>query len=90
MASIDDHFHNQPLYGTVNILSKDDAYTVTLATPRVVYRIKIEQEQAEPGVNTTHAQSTIESRATQVGRTFTEESMDVFNNITTSIRDMWP
>jgi hypothetical protein len=25
---IDDHFHDQPIYGTVNMLSKDDAFTV--------------------------------------------------------------
>jgi hypothetical protein len=86
---IDDHFHDQPLYGTVNMLSKDDAFTVTLPTPRSV-QDKIEQELAELGANTTHAQSAIESRATQVGRTFTEEAMNIFNNITNSIRDIWP
>jgi hypothetical protein len=84
---IDDHFHDQPIYGTVNMLSKDDGFTITLPTPRSIQE-KIEQELAELGVNATQAQSTIESRATQVGRTFAEEAMDVFNNITNSIRDI--
>lgn len=84
---IDDHFHDQPIYGTVNMLSKDDGFTITLPTPRSIQE-KIEQELAELGVNTTQAQSAIESRATQVGRTFAEEAMDVFNNITNSIRDI--
>lgn len=84
---IDDHFHDQPIYGTVNMLSKDDGFTITLPTPRSIQE-KIEQELAELGLNATQAQSAIESRATQVGRTFTEEAMDVFNNITNSIRDL--
>jgi hypothetical protein len=84
---IDDHFHDQPIYGTVNMLSKDDGFTITLPTPRSVQE-KIEQELAELGVNTTQAQSAIESRATQVERTFEEEAMNVFNNITNSIRDI--
>jgi hypothetical protein len=87
---IDDHFHDQPIYGTVNMLSKDDdedGFTITLPTPRSIQE-KIEQELAELGVNTTQAQSAIESRTTQVGRTFAEEAMDVFNNITNSIRDV--
>jgi hypothetical protein len=84
---IDDHFHDQPIYGTVNTLSKDDGFTITLPTPRSIQE-KIEQELAELGVNTTQAQYTIESRATQVGRTFAEEAMDVFNNVTNSIRDI--
>jgi hypothetical protein len=84
---IDDHFHDQPIYGTVNMLSKDDGFTITLPTPHNIQE-KIEQELAELGVNTTQAQSAIESRATQVGRTFAEEAMDVFNNITNSIRDI--
>src|SRR5215213_8181232 len=84
---IDDHFHDQPIYGTVNMLSKDDSFTVTLPTPRSI-QDKIEQELGELGVNVTHAQSAIESRGTQVGRTFTEEAMDVFSNITNSIRDI--
>jgi hypothetical protein len=86
---IDDHFHDQPIYGTVNMLSKDDndRFTITLPTPRSIQE-KIEQELAELGVNTTQAQSAIESRTTQVGRTFAEEAMDVFNNITNSIRDV--
>src|SRR5215212_2272760 len=84
---IDDHFHDQPIYGTVNMLSKDDAFTVTLLTPRSI-QDKIEQELGELGVNTARAQSAIENRGTQVGRTFTQEAMDVFSNITKSIRDI--
>jgi hypothetical protein len=84
---IDDHFHDQPIYGTVNMLSMDDGFTITLPTPRTIQE-KIEQELAELGVNTTQAQSAIESRATQVERTFEEEAMNVFNNITNSIRDI--
>src|ERR687897_1454817 len=84
---IDDHFHDQPIYGTVNMLSKDDGFTITLPTPHSVQE-KIEQELAELGVNATQAQSAIETRATQAGRTFAEEAMDVFNNITNSIRDI--
>ena len=84
---IDDHFHDQPIYGTVNMLSKDDGTTITLPTPRSIQE-KIEQELAEHGVNTTQAQSAIEGRATQVERTFEEEAMKVFNNITNSIRDI--
>src|SRR5215212_1197429 len=41
-VDIDDHFHDQPIYGTVNMLSKDDAFTVTLLTPRGI-QDKIEQ-----------------------------------------------
>jgi hypothetical protein len=84
---IDDHFHDQPIYGTVTMLSKDGAFTITLPTPRSI-QDKIEQELAELGVNTTQAQSAIETRATQVGRTFAEEAVNVFNNITNSIRDI--
>jgi hypothetical protein len=84
---IDDHFHDQPIYGTVNMLSKDDGFTISLPTPRSIQE-KIEQELAELGVNATQAQSAIETRATQVGRTFAEEAMGVFNNITNSIRDI--
>jgi hypothetical protein len=85
---IDDHFHDQPIYGTVNMLSKDDAFTVTLLTPRSI-QDKIEQELGELGVNTTQAQSPFENRGTRVGRTFTQEAMDVFSiNITDSIRDI--
>jgi hypothetical protein len=86
-GDIDEHFHDQPIYGTVNMLSKDDGFTITLPTPLSVQE-KIEQELAELGVNATQAQSAIESRATQVGRTFAEEAMDVFNNITNSIRNI--
>jgi hypothetical protein len=49
---IDDHFHNQPIYGTVNMLSKDDGFTISLPTPRSIQE-KIEQELAELGVNAT-------------------------------------
>jgi hypothetical protein len=84
---IDEHFHDQPIYGTINMLSKDDGFTITLPTPRSIQE-KIEQELAELGINATQTQSAIESRATQVGRTFAEEAMDVFNNITNSIRDI--
>jgi hypothetical protein len=84
---IDDHFHDQPIYGTVNMLSKDDGFTITLPAPRSVQE-KIEQELAELGVNATQAQSAIETRATQAGRTFAVEAMDVFNNITNSIKDI--
>lgn len=84
---IDDHFHDQPIYGTVNMLSKDDGFSITLPTPRSIQE-KIEQELAELGINTTQAQSAIETRATQVEETFEEEAMNVFNNITNSIRDV--
>jgi hypothetical protein len=84
---IDDHFHDQPIYGTVNMLSKDDGFSITLPTPRSIQE-KIEQELTELGINTTQAQSAIESRATQVEGTFEEEAMNVFNNITNSIRDI--
>src|SRR5918998_1057514 len=84
---IDDHFHDQPIYGTVNMLSKDNGITITLPTPRSIQE-KIEQGLAELGVKTTQAQSAIEGRAIQVERTFEEEAMKVFNNITNSIRDI--
>ena len=84
---IDAHFHDQPIYGTVNMLSKDDAFTVTVPMPRSIHD-KIEQELGELGVNATQAQSAIESRGTQVERTFTKEAIDVFSNITNSIRDI--
>ena len=84
---IDDHFHDQPIYGTVNMLSKGDGFTINLPTPRSIQE-KIEQELAELGLNATQAQSAIETRATQVERTFEEEAMNVFNNITNSIRDI--
>lgn len=86
-VDIDDHFHDQPIYGTVNMLSKDDAFTVTLLTPRSI-QDKIEQELGELGINATQAQSAIENRGTQVGRTFTEETMGIFSNVTNSIRDI--
>ena len=84
---IDEHFHDQPIYGTVNMLSKDDGFSITLPTPRSIQE-KIEQELAELGINTTQAQSAIETRTTQVEGTFEEEAMNVFNNITNSIRDI--
>ena len=84
---IDDHFNDQPIYGTVNMLSKDDGFSITLPTPRSIQE-KIEQELAELGINTTQAQSAIETRTTQVEGTFEEEAMNVFNNITNSIRDI--
>jgi hypothetical protein len=84
---VDDHFHNQPIYGTVSMLSKQDGFTITLPAPRSI-QDKIEQELAELGANATQAQSAIETQATQVGRTFAEEAMDVFNNITNSIRNI--
>lgn len=84
---IDRHFHDQPIYGTVNMLSKDDGFTISLPTPRSIQE-KIEQELAELGVNATQAQSAIETRATEVGGTFSEEAIDVFDNITNSIREI--
>jgi hypothetical protein len=70
---IDDHFHDEPIYGTVNMLSKDDVFTVTLPTPRGI-QDKVEEELGELSVNTTQAQSPFENRGTQVGRTFTQEA----------------
>ena len=84
---IDHHFHDQPIYGTVNMLSNDDGFTISLPTPRSIQE-KIEQELAELGINATQAQSAIETRATEVGGTFAEEAVDVVNNITNSIRDI--
>ena len=84
---IDHHFHDQPIYGTVNMLSKEDGFTISLPTPPNIQE-KIEQELAEVGLNATQTQSAIETRATQVGRTFAEEAIDVFDNITRSIRDI--
>ena len=84
---IDHHFHDQPIYGTVNMLSNDDGFTISLPTPRGIQE-KIEQELAELGINATQAQSAIETRATEVGGTFAEEAVDVVNNITNSIRDI--
>jgi hypothetical protein len=85
---VDDHFHNQPIYGTVSMLSKDDGFTITLPAPRSIQE-KIEQELAELGANATQARSAIETQATQAGRTFTEEAMDIFNNVTDSIRQFF-
>ena len=85
---IDHHFHDQPIYGTVNMLSKDDGFTISLPTPRSIQE-KIEQELAELGINATQAQSAIEKRATEVGGgTFAEEAVDVFDNVTNSIREI--
>jgi hypothetical protein len=83
---IDHHFHDQPIYGTVNMLSNDDGFTISLPTPRSIQE-KIEQELAELGINATQAQSAIETRATEVGGTFAE-AIDVVDNITNSIRDI--
>jgi hypothetical protein len=85
---VDDHFHNQPIYGTVSMLSKEDGFTLTLPATRGIQE-KIEQELAELGANATQAQSAIETQATQVGRTLAEESMDIFNNVTDSIRQLF-
>ena len=82
---VDDHFHNQPIFGTVSMLSKDDGFSITLPTPRSIQE-KFEQEPAELGANVTQAESAIETQVTRSGRTFAEEAMDVFNNITNSIR----
>ena len=84
---IDDHFHDQPIYGTVNMLSKDDSFTVTLPTPRSI-QDKIEQELGELGVNTAQAQSAIEHKGIKVVRSFTEEAMGIFSNVPNSIRDI--
>lgn len=88
---IDHHFHDQAIYGTVNMLTKDDGFTISLPTPRSIQE-KIEQELAELGVNTTQVQSAIETRATEAGggggRTFAEEAIEIFDNITNSIRDI--
>jgi hypothetical protein len=84
---IDHHFHDQPIYGTVNMLSNDEGFTISLPTPRSIQE-KIEQELAELGINATQAQSAIETRATEVGGTFAEEAVDVVDNITNSIRDI--
>ena len=84
---IDDHFHDQPIYGTINMLSKGDGFIINLPTPRSVQE-KIEQELAELGLNATQAQSAIETRATQVERTFEEEAMNIFNNITNLVREI--
>jgi hypothetical protein len=58
---IDDHFHDQSIYGTVNMLSKGDGFTITLPTPRTIQET-IEQELAEFGLNATQARSAIETR----------------------------
>jgi hypothetical protein len=66
---IDDHFHDQPIYGTINMLSKDDGFSITLPTPSSIQE-KIEQELAELGMNSTQVQSAVEASATQVEGTF--------------------
>jgi hypothetical protein len=54
---VDDHFHNQPIFGTVSMLSKDDGLTITLLTPRSIQE-KFAQELAElVDANATEAQS---------------------------------
>jgi hypothetical protein len=84
---IDHHFHDQLIYGTVNMLSKDDGFTISLPNPRSI-QDKIEQELAELGINGTQAQSAIEMRATEVGGTFAEEAVGVLDNVTNSIREI--
>ena len=85
---VDNHFHNQPIYGTVSMLSRDNGFTITLPAPKSIQE-KIEQELAELGVNATQAQSAIGTQATQTGRTFAEEATDVFNNVTDSVRQFF-
>ena len=85
---VDNHFHNQPIYGTVDMLSRDNGFTITLPAPKSIEE-KIEQELAELGVNATQAQSAIGAQATQTGRTFAEEATDVFNNVTDSVRQFF-
>ncbi len=84
---IDDHFHDQPIYGTINMLSKDDGFSITLPTPSSIQE-KIEQELAELGMNSTQVQSAVEASATQVEGTFEEEAMNIFNNITNLVREI--
>jgi len=84
---IDHHFHDQPIYGTVNMLTKDDGFTISLPSPYNIQE-KFEQELAELGMNATQVQSAIETRATEVGGRFAGEAIDVFDNITNSIRDI--
>jgi hypothetical protein len=85
---VDNHFHNQPIYGTVGMFSRDNGFTMTLPAPKSIEE-KIEQELAELGVNATQAQSTIGAQATQTGRTFAEEATDLFNNVTDSVRQFF-
>jgi hypothetical protein len=85
---VDDHFHNQPIYGTVSMLSKKDGFTITLPAPQDI-QDRIEQELAELGANATLAQSAVGTQATQAGRTLAEEGMDIFNNVTDSIRQFF-
>ena len=33
---IDDHFHDQPIYGTVNMLPKDDGFSITVPAPHSI------------------------------------------------------
>jgi hypothetical protein len=75
---VDDHFHNQPIYGTVSILSQDDGSTITLPAPWTIQE-KIEQELGELGANATQAQSAIGTRATEAERTFREEAANILN-----------
>jgi hypothetical protein len=84
---IDHHFHDQTIYGTVNMLTEDEGFTISLPTPRSIQE-KIEEELAELGVNATQVQSAIETTATEAGGggTFAEEAIEVFDNITNSIR----
>jgi hypothetical protein len=84
---IDHHFHDQPIYGIVNMLSKEDSFTISLPTSSSIQE-KIEQELAELGINATQAQSAIEARATEVRGTFAEEAVDLSDNATNSIREI--
>ena len=60
--------------------------TITLPTP---LSMENRAEASRTWCKCHQAQSTIESGGTQVGRTFAEEgTMDVFNNITNSIRNI--
>ena len=59
---IDDYFCDQPICGTVNMLSKVGAFTITLPMPGSI-QDKIEQEPADLAVDATQAQSAIETRA---------------------------
>jgi hypothetical protein len=85
---VDNHFHNQPIYGTVGMLSRDNGFTITPPAPKSIQE-KIEQELAELGVNATQAQSAIGTQATQTGRAFAEEATDLFNNVTDSVRQFF-
>jgi hypothetical protein len=77
---VDKHFHNQPIYGTVSMLPKDDDSFIISSICLCSMQEIVEQELAELGANAMQAQSAIEMQATRAGGTFAEEAMDVFNN----------